>query len=71
MNGWQKGSESIERMLAAGELQSIDGSAADGQPWLDKAKRTLRTAGVVANDDRARSIRRCVPAVPYAPHPQK
>ncbi|MBM7785507.1 hypothetical protein [Tenggerimyces flavus] len=51
MARWQRGEAAIEQLLANGELQTVSGSAADGDPWLTKARRTLSTATVVADSD--------------------
>jgi hypothetical protein len=51
MTRWQRGEVEIERMLADGELEVLTGAAAKGEPWLSKARRTLRTAaGAVGTD---------------------
>lgn len=51
MSRWQRGEATIEQMLADGQLQSVAGAAADGQPWLAKARRTLATASAAAGSD--------------------
>lgn len=51
MTRWQRGEAEIERMMADGELQALTGAAADGQPWLSKARRTLSTATGAAETD--------------------
>lgn len=45
MSRWQRGQATIEQMLADGELKPVTGAAANGEPWLAKARRTLATAG--------------------------
>lgn len=49
MSRWQNGEVEIERLLASDDLQTITGAAANGEPWLDKARRTLTTA--ISNAD--------------------
>lgn len=51
MNRWDQGAAVIERLLRNGELQRIRGSAADGDPWLAKARRTHATASGIAGSD--------------------
>jgi hypothetical protein len=51
MSRWQRGAATIERLLAGGELQAVTGAAADGEPWLSKARRTLTTATSAAGTD--------------------
>jgi HEPN domain len=51
MTRWQRAEAEIERMLADGDLQALTGAAADGAPWLSKARRTLSTAAAAADTD--------------------
>jgi hypothetical protein len=51
MTRWQKGEATIERLLAAGELQSVTGANADGQPWITKARRVLTSAAGLCETD--------------------
>lgn len=51
MARWRRGEADIERLLAADELQRISGEAADGGPWLAKARRTIGSARKVADTD--------------------
>jgi hypothetical protein len=51
MTRWQRGEAEIERMLAGGEVEVLTGAAADGEPWLSKARRTLSTAAGAADTD--------------------
>src|SRR5487761_241833 len=51
MRRWQRGVATIERLLAGGELQAVTGAAADGGPWLSKARRTMTTATSAADSD--------------------
>jgi hypothetical protein len=48
---WRRGAATIEHLLASGELQAVTGAAADGEPWLWKARRTLITAAAAAGTD--------------------
>lgn len=50
---WQRGEAAIEQLIADGELQTISGDAADGYPWLDKARRTLAAAAKITEVDPA------------------
>ncbi|GAA2602159.1 hypothetical protein SMC26_07785 [Actinomadura fulvescens] len=52
MARWARGEAVIERMIATGELQKVQGPAADGEPWLAKAQRTHASAVVLADTDR-------------------
>ncbi|MFF0312087.1 HEPN domain-containing protein [Streptosporangium sp. NPDC004379] len=40
----------MEHLLAQRRLQKIGGSAADGTEWLERARRTLRTAQAITAD---------------------
>lgn len=51
MTRWRKGEASIERLLASGELQSLTGTHADGQPWIARARRVLVSAGGLCEVD--------------------
>jgi len=51
MRRWRLGEAEIETLLAAGELQALVGEAAQGEPWLTKAVRTLQTATSVSSTD--------------------
>jgi hypothetical protein len=51
MTRWRLGEAEIEALLAAGELQVLVGDAAQGEPWLTKAARTLQTATSVRSSD--------------------
>lgn len=51
MSRWQLGEAEVEELLHAGELQRLVGNAANGGPWLEKARRTLATAEQVATTD--------------------
>ncbi|HEX6469175.1 MAG TPA: hypothetical protein VF069_08775 [Streptosporangiaceae bacterium] len=51
MPRWSKGEAVIERLISSGELQTVRGPAADGKPWLVKARRTHATATGVATSD--------------------
>ena len=51
MARWPRGEAEIERLLGLGHLQAITGAAADGEPLLAKAGRTLATATSITNSD--------------------
>jgi hypothetical protein len=51
MSSWTTGSDVIARLCASGELQQVQGGQANGKPWLDKARRTIKTAGFIIDDD--------------------
>jgi hypothetical protein len=51
MRRWQRGEVTIERLIASGELQTVTGAAANGAPWLAKARRTLATAAGAVDTD--------------------
>ena len=51
MSRWQGGEAEIERLLAGGELQKVTGAAANGEQWLEKARRTQTTAIAAADTD--------------------
>src|SRR5664280_3311081 len=51
MARWPRGEAEIERLLGLGHLQAMTGAAADGQPLLAKAGRTLATAASIAVSD--------------------
>mgnify|MGYP001187424402 CR=1 FL=1 len=51
MARWPRGEADVERLVSVGHLQHVTGSAADGQPLLAKARRTLATAESVASSD--------------------
>lgn len=51
MTRWARGQSEIEELVATRQLQKITGGAANGEPLLDKADRTLATARTIASDD--------------------
>lgn len=51
MARWSRGEAEIERLLGLRHLQVVTGAAANGQPLLEKAHRTLETAGSIASTD--------------------
>jgi len=53
MTRWARGEVVVERLLRDGMLQELDGVAAQGQPWLDRAGRTLTAAAALANAEPA------------------
>lgn len=48
---WTRGEGDLEQMIVARELAEIRGSATDGDRLLGQARRRLRTAEVVPDDD--------------------
>jgi hypothetical protein len=51
MTRWRLGETEIEALLASGELQVLVDEAAQGEPWLTKAARTLQTATSASGTD--------------------
>jgi HEPN domain-containing protein len=51
MARWARGQSEVEALLAAGELQKLTGSAANGERLLDKAAVTLTTARAAIESD--------------------
>lgn len=51
MMRWTRGEADIERMLTAKELQRIQGDAADGAGWLEKAGVVLSSARELLESD--------------------
>ena len=51
MTRWARGQAEVEDALAKRHLQKITGSAANGEPLLDKAARTLESAAAVLSSD--------------------
>lgn len=51
MARWARGESEIEALLAAGELQKLTGSAANGERLLEKAALTLTTARAAVESD--------------------
>lgn len=45
---WGSGEADIERLLATGHLERVQGAQADGGSWLDRARRALDAARLVA-----------------------
>jgi hypothetical protein len=48
---WRAGEAEVEALLAAGELERVSGAAADGDPWLAQAQRSLGSAAALAGLD--------------------
>jgi hypothetical protein len=44
---WSTGEASVERLLAAGHIERVQGAQADGASWLDRARRGLEAARVI------------------------
>lgn len=45
---WNTGEATVERLLAAGHIERVQGAQADGASWLDRARRGLEAAQVLA-----------------------
>jgi HEPN domain-containing protein len=45
---WSTGEATVERLLAAGRVERVQGAQADGASWLDRARRGLEAARVLA-----------------------
>jgi HEPN domain-containing protein len=45
---WSTGEAAVERLLAAGHVERVQGAQADGASWLDRARRGLQAAQVIA-----------------------
>jgi HEPN domain-containing protein len=45
---WSTGEATIERLLADGRIERVQGAQADGASWLDRARRGLEAARVLA-----------------------
>ena len=49
---WSAGAAEVERLLAKGHIERVQGAQADGASWLDRARRSLDAARVIAHDAR-------------------
>lgn len=47
---WSAGAAEVERLLAKGHIERVQGAQADGASWLDRARRSLDAARVIAHD---------------------
>jgi hypothetical protein len=47
---WSTGAAEVERLLAKGHIERVQGAQADGASWLDRARRSLDAARVIAHD---------------------
>ena len=45
---WSAGEATVERLLAEGRIERVQGAQADGASWLDRARRGLEAAQVLA-----------------------
>ena len=45
---WRTGEATVERLLAAGHVERVQGAAADGASWLERARRGLEAAQTLA-----------------------
>ena len=46
---WSTGEAMIEHLLAEGRIQRVQGAQADGESWLDRARRGLEAARALAD----------------------
>ena len=51
MSRWPRGEAQIEQLIATKQLQQVIGGQANGAHLLQKASRTLETAGQIADED--------------------
>ena len=51
MSRWPRGEAQIEQLIANKQLQQVIGGQANGEHLLQKASRTLETAGEIADQD--------------------
>lgn len=47
---WSTGAAEVERLLAKGHIERVQGAQADGASWLDRARCSLGAARVIAHD---------------------
>lgn len=66
MSRWGQGEARIEQQIQAGELQSVRGGSANGEPWLAKAERTLGAAATLVNTDASSAITLAYDAARFA-----
>ena len=45
---WSTGEATVERLVAAGHIERVQGAQADGESWLERARRSLAAARVLA-----------------------
>lgn len=45
---WSAGEATVEHLLSAGHLERVQGAQADGASWLDRARRGLEAARLLA-----------------------
>lgn len=45
---WSTGEATVERLVAAGHIERVQGAQADGDSWLERARRSLAAARVLA-----------------------
>jgi HEPN domain-containing protein len=45
---WNAGETAVERLLAAGHIERVQGAQADGESWLGRARRSLDAARILA-----------------------
>jgi HEPN domain-containing protein len=49
MMRWSAGEATVERLLAAGHIERVQGAQADGESWLTRARRGLEAARILAD----------------------
>lgn len=45
---WSTGEATVERLLADGRIERVQGAQADGESWLERARRSLDAARMIA-----------------------
>lgn len=45
---WSTGETTVERLLADGRIERVQGAQADGESWLERARRSLDAARMIA-----------------------
>ena len=45
---WSAGEATVDRLLTAGHIERVQGAQADGESWLERARRGLEAARVLA-----------------------
>jgi hypothetical protein len=53
LSRWKRGEGVVERLLGQGWLQQVQGAEARGEPWLDRARKTIAAAATIAETDPA------------------
>lgn len=53
MTRWRRGEGTVDRLAGEGALQHVRGEEARGEPWLDRARRTMAAASAAIDADAA------------------